>query len=270
MMNSLLVVETPLLTVWRNLWVEVDSMGNTEDLTISGLITASYRVLLSGIDDIPPEWSWLDSFLPDPLPDPYQLIVVRTDYDLSVKETLSGGCRFEKGEFRDSTTGGHWKIIGNDKGTNATFFLEPTPNTTLPIPYETFFAKDDDEQPIDVPEPYTTLLADLFEPTFIKANIIIDDTDCNFDENCHSKDPDPITGILEWELELADDVDMISYQKFWVVCDQGMFQTDRGSDNDPHTEDVSLGKWSPEANASTVWMETARDYVLELEKNRYM
>jgi len=146
---------TELLTVWRRLHVEVDSMGAVTGNIVRGtIVEVEY----------------------DPSKDAY---IITTDQNLD--DSVN---RFENGVF--DTGGMHYKVIGNTNGPNFKIIIQAT--EVFPMPGSGFSLVDDDRltDGQDVPEPKTDLLQDKFLPAYIEVlldgggNLTFNQTDAPF------------------------------------------------------------------------------------------
>ncbi len=123
---------TPLLTVWRKLRYEVDSMGAPVGTFVSGQITA--------------------------VQDDGETAIVTTDQYL-----IDDVDRFVPGELRQ----GEAKFAVVASGRYANFAVRVNKNGTASPHMGAFELYDDDVVPTDVPDPDAGALADLFAPAYI-------------------------------------------------------------------------------------------------------
>ena len=202
---------TEMLTVWRKLHVEVDTMENINGNTFT---TAAGML---GITDV------------DVLPNGnIRCITDQTLVDASVQPG-----RFENGVLTDSK-GHSFQVISNTNGTDFEIIVSPTTNGN---PAKGIFTMVDDDPSHgggdgqSVPSPNTSLLAEKFEPAYI--DVKLDGASFGWGTNApfHLNFNTTLTSYLK--TIGTESRQSVSLGYFWATHCVGVFQppTDRLTDN---------------------------------------
>ncbi len=205
--NSLAISE--LLTVWRKLHIEVDSMGAVSGNSITGTITKVNNPILSPWREVETGLAYSDS--PN---------------------------RFENGTI---VIGGiSYPISSNSGTTNLKFGIgkDDASNPTVPSIGATFVAYDDD-WPIGyvLPRPDTSHLATAFAPAYVLPvyTLVNDNSNVSFVANVEQNSAAMVAAITSGRQSL------VGTQDHWVCYLLGAFQGPVDKDNDPGLENPMLG-----------------------------
>ncbi len=220
------MVDTQMLTAWRNLNVEVASMGPVTGNTLEGMIT---------------------NVVPDPSNAANSMVTTNLKLDSSEVN------RFNPGEL--TVGGATFKVLGNSAGAGVTLTVANNGNTA---PGKgSFRLKDDDilQDGQDVPTPDTSKLADALKPVFITPRYFVDEGQipfvANLDGNTVSGRPAVVNKY--WQRKNKNSPDN------WEVFVVGAFQNDTGSDLDPYSGRASYGTTVQGYGGSFIWTETIND-----------
>jgi hypothetical protein len=212
---------TEMLTVWRKLHLEVDSMGAVSGNTITGSIT---NVVNNGNGTS----------------------TVTTNQPLD-----DSANRFVPGTL---TNGGHsFSVVSNTTGANFQVTVNNVGQTT-PV-QGSFTLVDDDglKDGDDVPGPVTSLLAENFKPAYVTAvfdgggNPANDQNDAPFNLNVSNE-----------ESQAQQSRQSSSAADFWTTHCLGAFQYRKDMDNDPDGEGCWQGVSS--GKSALVFVEQNREY----------
>ncbi len=229
--NSTDLQVSEMLTVWRHMHIEVDSMGVPTGNDITGTVTNVGSILLSHNRNVTTNVILNDS-----------------------------ANRFEKGIFKQGAN--QWPVQSSSTGANFRFTIErSSASTPDPVAGPFDYVRDDD-MITDVPAPDCSHLEMAFKPAYVvplfdgAGNPANDQSNIAFRAN--------VEGAAEWEPqknagknspELTND--------YWAVYVQGAFQGVKGTDNDPDSETNELagetGRLLGKPRGSLIYMETVRD-----------
>lgn len=198
--SSAVVQITPMLTVWRKIHLEMDSMGVPSDNYVAGVVTSFDA---NG-------WVTTNLHLADLGGDPIS--------------------RFENGRFRQSAA--TWSIIDQDVSNG---FIRFKVSGSASLVTGSFQAYDDDMD-TDVPDPNTSHVAAVFKPAYVEPEI----DGAGSAQNNESKIPFPFNvpdsvAVPPANLLGSRGSNLIS-NDYWSVYLVGAFQGATGSDNDPDSE----------------------------------
>lgn len=232
--------QTKILTVWRKLHVEVDSMGIAAPPLIAGNITG---VVAGAVE-----------------------ATVLTNTPISMDSVN----RFEGGKF--FCCNNVYDVL--ESNANATEIKVNRQGKAVPTVGAEYILKDDDFEYDDIPDPPTGLMAPLFEDACVLpvfdggGNVANNNSQVPFFENFLTAD--------EWEVLIWGAGAQITQaqckpnraREFWAVYVLGGFQETLNGDNDPDLEGEFLGATYPSMGAvrdwgSGIWMETIRDSSVE-------
>lgn len=225
------VAVSPVLTIWRYLHVEVDSMGK-----VYGNSTAVNVTAISSTAD---------------------------SSTLDLQDALPGvdNNRFQNGSFVDSN-GNQWLVDSNTIGTVTVKRKDQDGDGTKDIPAigpGTLTDDDEIKDSIDVPMPDTSALGDTLMEVYIavKFDVGDDNNNATFALNANESDvldPQYITKLLDWDTR---DMNSATY---WVAYVLGGYQPEVDWDFDQDGElPVKLGLTHSRGLGSIVFLETDRD-----------
>ncbi len=225
-----------LLTVWREVHVEVDSMGVVTGNQISGQITSVTNHLVYGKN-----------------------VITNQNLDDSINRFKDGNLNSDSVnyEVHSNTNGQYFKVTLKKK-------FDASRNEIIPSVESSFTLKDDDGISGDVPGPDTSLLEKVFAPAYVlpvfdgvgeRSN---NNGDVSFDLNIE-EDPTEIKGQFG-----AGKNSPASSDDYWTVYIQSAYQGPLDRDSDPDSEtNPSLGITgmftTGNSNGSLVYIETIRD-----------
>ena len=231
--TTLAVVKaTPVLTVWRKLHVEVDSMGQPVGTSISGTLA---------VGDITDNQNGTFT------------VTIHQQLDDSVDRFVPGQLSNEGTVFdvAASTAGNPFTLTVNSVGGNG------------PVPGD-FTLVDDDVVPADVPDPVTTVMAEKLLPCYTQALLANEwgepgchDPSAPFALNLASYDQtgDP---SLETQAQLSRDVS--STPEFWTTHCLGCFQGIQPRDHDPDSDSENCTLGISNGKTAFVFSEHQREY----------
>lgn len=227
--GNAVAVASNMLTAWRKLKVEVDSMGKVTGNTIKGTITNVQPGTVAGTSVVTIS----------------QALFGDEDDRFANGGTLtSGGTAFE--------------VLGNKTGLGVSKVTVNNKGDIKPIKGAQFELADDDlmKEGTDVPMPDTTTLEDALAEAFIKPNIVRDKDDVAFDPNVEGLENRDLVDA-NWGSRAENRNDN------WVTYILGAFQGDIPRDGDPDTErSILLGKTNDQVTGgSLTFFETINDYV---------
>ena len=212
-------VATPLLTLWRYLHVEVDSMWEVQDNT--------ELVSIWGVEDL------LDG---------------RSELTLYNTLDAADDNRFEGGELVDSS-GISFTIESN---TTTEVIVYNQPSGTLPAKGPAEMYDDDHLRDLDeVPEPDMSEVASAMAEAFVDASYDVDNGAVDFEPNRSHAEAQTLVQT-EWD---SHGNNSIAYWQTYVI---GAFQGDPFADNDPIAEGEQYG-YSPPAGGGVIYLETIKD-----------
>lgn len=219
---------TELLTVWRRLHVEVDSMGVVTGNTITGQIT-------NVVDNR----------------DGTSTCTTNQNLDDSID-------RFNPGRLTDSANR-DFSVIANTNGNNFTITVNDYADGTRPS-LGNFKLVDDDElrDGQDVPMPDTSKLANAMREAYVQVLFYVGDNNDNVPFILN-------VAYFEEDVRDAQDWDSVGFNSadFWVTYILGACQGKREGDNDPDDETfLTLGVTS-RYGGSLIFIETIKDYSRE-------
>lgn len=238
-----------LLTVWRKMHVEVDSMGSVSGNAISGTITQ--------VNNPPLPWRRVETG---------QAYSDSTD-------------RFENGVF--TSNGIDYPIAGNTGSSNHTFGIKQNSGTaTVPSVGASFVAVDDDVAttgsgtPLNVAAPDTSHIKAAFAPAYVEPAFDGGDSTNNHNSGNVSFAAnvlrDPTASAVRAQIG-AGRGSPVGSKDYWVVYIQGAFQGDFDFDVDPSSESGGTGITSDIENdpdnanvqeGCLIYSETIRDFNL--------
>jgi uncharacterized repeat protein (TIGR01451 family) len=222
---------TGMLTVWRRLWIEGDSM---RAMPTGANVVSGNVVNVTG-------------------PDANGHYMIETDVSLNSAE----GDRFVPGSLTDRS-GGVWNVAANSGG-NLIVWVHPkppaTPGDLPPVPATgTFTLVDDDDNSAFASPRFDLLTTDVlsaFKPAYIKA----------IDASAYNATP-----LVDFKLNAAisDSVfdtgkDLVDAPDFWthrvISAFQGMYDVDGDWNEEAHLFGVTI------SSRSVIYLETIRDWV---------
>ncbi len=225
-----------LLTVWRRLHVEVDSMGAVQGNTIQGQLTGAVIDFVNST------------------------AVVTTDQNL--QDSVN---RFVPGTL--TNTGSQFPVTANTNGPNFQVTISLPQGQGLPLP-GTFTLRDDDvlQDGQDVPMPDTSKLDVAMNEAYVKVFFDVGNNNnvtfhLNVDAQLPPPDPLPANHLLKliqdnWDSRLSN------MDNFWVAYVLGAFQPPKAVDNDPNAEPSGDGV-TPSTGGSLIFLETLKDSIRE-------
>jgi uncharacterized repeat protein (TIGR01451 family) len=226
---------TDMLTVWRRLHLEVDSMTRVVGNTVTGKLKEYV-----------------------PRTQTSTQVTIKTDVSLN-----DSANRFENGTLIDKN-GRSWPVIssGTAGGKLTVTVRKPAPNQKPPL--GTFRLRDDDAliDGQDVPEPDISTVNPAMKYAYVRALRDIDAYNTRPEApfilnmpsrlNSHNRD------AQRW------DTASLNANDFWVAYVLGAFQPVRESDNDPDSENELWGETPGDGTGgSLIYLETCRDAALE-------
>lgn len=220
---------TRMLTLWRKLHVEVDSMGPV-----------------------------VGNFVGDTAAD-----VVDNGDGTSTVTLGTGGLerdRFENGRL--------WDLLANEfvivSNTANAVIVNNLPGRTIPEGGSgPVTLRDDDvlQDGQDVPMPDTSELDEALAEAFVSVAFDVGDNNDEvpfvLNSSSTSTDPEYFVNSFDWDSKPDNS------NPYWVSYVLGGFQEGRSVDNDPDTENGVGGRTSLSNGGSIVYIETDRDYALE-------
>ncbi len=240
---------TDVLTTWRFVHVEVDSMGKMKGNYIDVNTAQSY-------------------YVQDPKTQEKFLRIVLDKVYNTAKTDFSKN-RFENGTYTDSQAGVQFRIRGNGNiiGNQLISYVDVYPRQDGKQPTVPGKArlKDDDHlaEGQDVPMPDTSQLEPALADAFIIPLINGDNDDLPFSvfTSLDVNSPDYYQTKMEW------DTKNVNTPEHWTIYLFGAFEENRKNDNDPDSEAPLSGYTDGKNGGSIIWIETAHDFAREEQVN---
>ncbi len=214
-----------MLTVWRRLHVELDSMGPVTGKAVQGTITG---VTMNGTAQS----------------------IVTTDQ--TTHDSLN---RFENGFLTDGT-GSTYSVISSDIGTNFTVIVKVPSGIAPPLKGSRFSLIDDDPylNGSKMHLPNTSALATALGQAYVAPVYDNKTTDINVPFVLNVEDGSMVSVVSpNWQSR------SLNSQRYWVAYLLGAHQGGQNQDCDPDSEDTLLGLTSRTMGGSIIYEETINE-----------